>query len=260
MVGASEAGRARELIEGAERVTVLTGAGISTESGIPDYRGPQGVWTRNPEREKLSTIDNYVADPEVRKEVWRFRLEHEAWDAQPNDGHRALVDLESAGKLHLLVTQNVDGLHHLAGTSPDRVVEVHGTIREAMCLSCGDRMPMQDALDRVRGGEHDPHCMDCGGLLKSATISFGQALIEQDLRRAQAGAEACDLFLAIGTSLQVFPVAYLPGIALDAGAGLIVINAEPTPYDDAAAVVLRERIGEVLPGLVADLAAERGRA
>ncbi|MBW3662228.1 MAG: Sir2 family NAD-dependent protein deacetylase [Actinobacteria bacterium] len=251
---------ARELIEAAERVTVLTGAGISTESGIPDYRGPQGVWTRNPEREKLSTIDNYVADAEIRKEVWRFRLAHEAWEAEPNDGHRALVDLETAGKLHLLVTQNVDGLHHLAGTSPDRIVEVHGTIREALCLSCGDRMPMEAALDRVRGGEDDPHCRDCGGLLKSATISFGQALIEEDLRRARAGAEACDLFLAIGTSLQVFPVAYLPGIALDAGADLIVINAEPTPYDDAAAVVLRGRIGEVLPGLVADLAGERRHA
>jgi NAD-dependent deacetylase len=236
-------------IAGARAVVALTGAGISTESGIPDFRGPDGVWTRDPRAERLSNIGYYLADARVRRESWQRRVEHPAWGAQPNAGHRALVDLERAGRLALLVTQNIDGLHLAAGTDPDRLVEIHGTIRETACLGCGDRRPMPETLDRVRGGEADPPCLACGGILKSATISFGQNLDPALIERTEGAAAACDLFLAIGTSLTVYPVARLPEIALDAGARLVIVNAEPTPLDDRAHAVLRGRAGEVLPAL-----------
>ena len=173
-VGVDEAiAQLRSWIREAERVAVLTGAGISTDSGIPDFRGPQGVWTKNPEAEKMATLQNYVAEPEVRKRAWKSRLESPTWQARPNTGHLALVELEQQGKLDTLITQNVDGLHQQAGTSPERVIEIHGTMREVSCLDCGERAPMERALDRVRAGESDPPCRSCGGILKSATISFG---------------------------------------------------------------------------------------
>src|SRR5262245_36195536 len=193
----------REWIDGARRIVVLTGAGISTDSGIPDFRGPQGLWTKNPKAERLSNIHHYMSDPEVRRLSWQSRLEHPAWTAAPNAGHRALVTLESRGRLHALITQNIDGLHQLAGTSPDRIFEVHGTMRDVMCMQCRWRGPMSLALDRVRGGEEDPSCERCGGILKSATISFGQALEPAVIAGAMRAAEAADLLLAIGTSLQV---------------------------------------------------------
>ncbi|MGH2785198.1 MAG: SIR2 family NAD-dependent protein deacylase [Actinomycetota bacterium] len=237
-------------IRDAARVVVLTGAGISTESGIPDFRGPQGVWTKNPEAEKMATIQYYMSDPEIRKRAWRMRTDHEAWTAEPNAGHAAIAELERKGRLHTLVTQNVDGLHQAAGSSSDRIVEIHGTMREVMCMSCGERAPMERALARVRGGEEDPACRTCGGILKSATISFGQNLIPEDLERSFDAAAGADLFLAIGTSLVVYPVADLPRVALEAGARLVILNAEPTPYDRLASAVLRDRLGEVLPKLV----------
>lgn len=237
-------------IRDANRVVVLTGAGISTESGIPDFRGPQGVWTRNPDAEKMATIQYYMSDPDIRKRAWRMRVDHEAWSAEPNAGHAALAELERKGHLHTLVTQNVDGLHQAAGSSPDRIVEIHGTMREVMCMSCGGHAPMERALDRVRAGEEDPPCRTCNGILKSATISFGQNLVPEDLERSFAAATGADLFLAIGTSLVVYPVADLPRVALEAGARLIILNAEETPYDRLAAAVIRDRIGEVLPKLV----------
>ena len=234
----------------AERVTVLTGAGISTESGIPDFRGPQGVWTKDPAAQALFTLQNYVADPDLRRRAWRSRAEHAAWTAQPNAGHRALVDLERSGRLRALVTQNIDGLHQRAGSSSDVVVEVHGTIHEVECLDCRRRTPMPDELARVRAGEEDPDCLECGGILKSATISFGQALVPAVLDRAVDAARDCDVFLAIGTSLTVYPVAELPRLALERGARLVVVNAQPTPYDDVADAVVRQPIGQVLPRLV----------
>ena len=240
----------RGWIEGAERVVVLTGAGVSTDSGIPDFRGPQGVWTRNPEAEKQSTIQHYVADPEVRRRAWRSRLESPAWSAQPNAGHRALVALEHQGKLDTLITQNIDGLHQAAGSSPERVVEVHGTMRQVVCLDCGERAPMERALARVRAGEDDPPCRTCGGILKSATISFGQSLVPEDLRRAELAARRCDLMLAIGTKLSVWPVAGVVPVAKDAGARVVILNAQPTEMDELADVVLRGSIGEILPRLV----------
>lgn len=237
---------------GASRSTVaLTGAGVSTESGIPDFRGPNGIWTRDPASERLSNIGYYIANPEIRRESWRRRLDHPAWGARPNAAHRALATLERAGMLELLVTQNIDGLHLAAGSTSERVVEIHGTIRETACLGCGDRRPMRQTLDRVAAGDPDPACQRCGGILKSATVSFGQNLDPRLLARAEEAAAAAELFLAIGTSLTVYPVARLPEIALHAGARLVIINAEPTPLDDRAHAVLRGQAGEVLAALVA---------
>jgi len=241
----------RRWIDAAERIVVLTGAGISTDSGIPDFRGPQGVWTRNPAAEKQSTLQNYLADPEVRKAAWRARLEHSAWSAQPNRGHHALVALERRAKLHALITQNIDELHRIAGNSPGRIVEVHGTMRRVMCWGCGARAPMQAALDRVRAGEADPACRTCGGILKSDTISFGQALVPEVIARAMQVAQEADLLLAIGSTLQVYPVAGVVPIAKENGAKVIIINNQPTPMDELADALLRGPIGELLPQICA---------
>ena len=238
---------ARTWVSSSRRVVALTGAGISTESGVPDFRGPQGIWTKNPKAERLSNIHYYMSDPEVRRLAWQQRLNHPAWHAEPNAGHLALVDLERAGRLHALITQNIDGLHQKAGSSPDTVIEVHGTVREYVCMSCGSRGPMHIALERVRAGEEDPECRDCGGILKSATISFGQALVPEVIERAMMAASAADLLLAIGSTLQVYPVAAAVPRAKTAGARVIIINAEPTQFDDIADLVIRDRIGEVLP-------------
>lgn len=238
-------------LRGAERIVVLTGAGISTESGIPDFRGPQGLWTKNPGAEKTATLQHYVEDDEVRAQAWRNRLTSGMWDAEPNDAHRALADLEGRASLHTLVTQNVDGLHHAAGSSPERIVEIHGTVHDAKCLACGWRGAMGPVLDRVRAGEEDPACTECGGMLKSATISFGENLVPEDLLRAQSAAAGCDVFLAIGTSLTVYPAAGLPEVALGSGARLVVCNAQETPFDGMADAVVRDQLGDVLPDVVA---------
>ena len=233
-------------IDECERITVLTGAGISTDSGIPDFRGPNGIWTKNPEAEKASNIQNFVSDPEVRKASWRDRLDNRAWSADPNDGHKALVQLERRNKLVALLTQNVDGLHHAAGSSPDKVVEVHGTLREVACLECNYRDDMQGALNRVRQGEDDLDCPECGGILKSATISFGQSLVQRDLLRAEVAAQNCDLMIAIGTTLGVYPIAAVVPAAQRVGARIAIINAEPTEMDHLADILIRESISEVL--------------
>ncbi|MCP3939538.1 MAG: NAD-dependent deacetylase [Actinomycetia bacterium] len=240
---------ARSLIEEAKRITVLTGAGISTDSGIPDFRGPQGVWTRNPGAEKRATIQNYVADRDIRVAAWRNRLDSRTWSAEPNDSHRALVRLERKGKLRSLLTQNVDGLHHAAGSAPERIVEIHGSVRNVGCLSCSYEAPMSVALDRIRGGEDDPECPECGGILKSTTISFGQSLVSEDIERAQVAAHECDLMLTIGTTLGVYPIAGVVPIAAGRGAPVIIVNGEPTEMDHLAEVVVRGAIGQILPEL-----------
>jgi NAD-dependent deacetylase len=237
-------------VGGSRRVVVLTGAGISTDSGIPDFRGPQGVWTKNPMAEKLSNIHYYMADAEVRKASWKARMDHTAWSARPNAGHLALAALEQRGKLHALITQNIDELHQRAGNSPGKVIEVHGTMRKVVCMSCGMTAPMQEALDRVRAGEDDPPCRDCGGILKSATISFGQALVPEVIDAAMRAAQEADLFFAIGSSLQVYPIAGAVDLARAAGAKIVIVNAEPTPFDDIADAVFHEPISTVLPGLL----------
>lgn len=246
----ADLGRVAGWLRDARRgVVALTGAGISTDSGIPDFRGPNGVWTRNPAAEKLSDIHAYMSDPDVRVAAWQGRLNHPAWTAEPNTGHLALAALERAGRLDVLVTQNIDGLHQRAGSSPASVIEIHGTVRDVVCMSCGDRAPMETALVRVRAGEADPECRGCAGILKSATVSFGQSLDPGHLDRAQRAASTCDVFLAVGTSLTVYPVAYLPEAAVEGGARLVIVNAEPTPYDSRADAVLRQPIGEALPAL-----------
>ncbi|RMH72521.1 MAG: NAD-dependent deacetylase [Actinomyces sp.] len=239
---------ARRLVDEADAVTVLTGAGISTDSGIPDFRGPNGLWTRDPDAEKAATLSAWTSDPELRRRAWRRRAAGELWPhVEPNPGHRALLALEEREKLLLVVTQNVDGLHQAAGTDPSRVVEVHGTTRRVRCLSCSWSAPTEVVLERVRAGDDDPHCEICGGLLKSATVSFGQNLDPRDLARAEAAASACDLFLAVGTSLQVFPINETVPLAAAHGARIVIVNGEPTPYDALADVVVRGSISEVLP-------------
>jgi len=250
MADAEQLDRLAALLRDADQIVVLTGAGISTESGIPDFRGPNGVWTKNPAAEKTATLQYYLSDPEVRRHAWQNRINSGMWTAEPNAAHRALVELERKGALHTLVTQNIDGLHHAAGQSPEIVVEIHGNVREAKCMTCEWRGPMHDTLERVRAGEDDPKCLHCGGILKSATISFGENLVAADLHRAQLEAGRADVFLAIGTSLAVYPAAALPEIALRNGSRLVILNAEETPFDSVADVVVRDQLGTVLPALV----------
>ena len=247
---APEVRAARDLLRAATSVAVLTGAGISTDSGIPDFRGPQGLWTKDPGAEKLATIQHYIADPDTRRRSWQWRLEGAMFTAEPNAGHRALVELERSGRLHTLVTQNIDGLHVLAGNDPDKVVEIHGTVHRWHCVDCDARGPMRDALDRVRAGEADPPCPYCGGIMKSGTVMFGESLVGADLVRAQMAAANADVLLAVGTSLTVFPVADMVPIALERNRPVIICNAEPTSFDARAAAVVRGSLSEVLPKLV----------
>jgi NAD-dependent deacetylase len=242
--------QARGALADAERVVVLTGAGISTDSGIQDFRGPNGLWTKNPDAEKLATLQHYVSDPEVRKRSWQWRLASASDSFEPNAGHRALVELEREGTLELLITQNVDGLHLVAGTSRDRLVEIHGTTRDVVCLECDDRAPMSAALDRVRAGEEDPPCRSCGGILKSATISFGQGLVAHDLQRADEAARRADVLLAVGSTLGVYPIANVVPIAKAHGATVIIVNGGPTEMDDLADIRLEGSIAELLPAVI----------
>jgi NAD-dependent deacetylase len=248
-----ETEQARVLVERARRVVVLTGAGISTDSGIQDFRGPQGLWTKNPEAEKMATLDVYVNDPEVRLRSWKNRLTSTLLAAEPNAGHRALVDLEQSGRLDTLVTQNIDGLHQKAGTNPARIVEIHGTTRDVMCLRCGDRQPAEPVHERVRAGEDDPACLVCGGMLKAATISFGQSLVPEDLMRAEMAAAECELLLAVGSTLGVFPAAGLVPVAVRHGAVVVIVNGGPTDMDSLADVLVFGSISECLPALVSGL-------
>jgi NAD-dependent deacetylase len=235
----------------ARAIVILTGAGISTESGIRDFRGPNGLWTKNPAAEKTATLQHYVSDPEVRKLAWQNRLHSEMWNATPNKGHDAVAVLARVANVHTVVTQNIDGLHLAAGTDPEMLVEIHGTVHFAKCLSCDWHGPMAETLDRVRAGEEDPACLECGGMLKSATISFGENLVAADLVRAQRAAQACDVFLALGTSLGVYPAAALPEIALQHGARLVIVNQQETPFDSSADAVSHAALGDLLPAIVA---------
>ena len=236
---------------------MLTGAGISTDSGIPDFRGPQGVWTKNPLAEKMSNIHYYLADREVRKLAWQNRMASPAWTAKPNAGHMAIVELERRKKLHALITQNIDELHQQAGNSRDLVIEVHGSMRRFMCWGCGMRGPMQLVLERVRAGEEDPACRDCGGILKSDTISFGQQLVPEVIDRAMQVAGEADVFVAVGSTLQVYPVAGAVDIAREAGAKVIIVNAQPTAFDDVADAVFPDSISEILPAILGSASGSR---
>ena len=247
--------RAAELISRANDVVVLTGAGISTESGIPDFRSPGGIWTKYDPQE--FTYQNFVANRAHRERYWKMSLDiHPVIAAaEPNAAHHAVAALEHAGKLRAVITQNIDGLHQRAGSSPDRVIEIHGTALAVLCLSCGDRLPRADVQARVLAGEAAPDCRLCGGILKPATISFGQAMPEQETASAFEHAEHCDVFLVIGSSLVVHPAAYLPVRAVESGARLIIVNLEPTPCDGMARVLLRGRAGETMAALLEVVAA-----
>jgi NAD-dependent deacetylase len=242
-------------VRAASAVTVLSGAGMSTESGIPDFRGPQGLWTKDPAARRLFDLGAYRSDPAVREQAWRRRSEHPAWSARPHRGHAALVALEQAGRLRAIVTQNIDGLHQLAGNDPRRVLELHGSIHRVECLGCGWTGPTAQTLERVLAGEPDPPCRTCGGILKTATVSFGQSLDPAVLSAAVAAAAGADLVLAVGTTLTVRPAASLVDVALRAGARLVVVNDGATAYDRLAAARVGGRIGEVLPLLVGQAAA-----
>ncbi|MDT0344018.1 SIR2 family NAD-dependent protein deacylase [Streptomyces litchfieldiae] len=235
-------------------VAILSGAGISTDSGIPDYRGPSGLWRRDPDAEKLVTYGYYMKDPDIRRRSWLMRAESPAFRARPNAAHEAVVRLERAGVPVRVLTQNVDGLHQAAGMPDRKVLELHGSARSVVCTGCGARSPMAEALDRVAAGEDDPPCRDCGSILKAATVMFGQPLDPELLAEAVAITQACEIFIAVGTSLQVHPAAGLAGLAAEHGARLIIVNAEPTPYDAIAAEVIREPIGQALPALLDRLA------
>jgi NAD-dependent deacetylase len=237
-------------------IGVLTGAGISTDSGIPDFRGPNGVWTRDPAKEKLFTLQNYLADEEVRKASWLARRDSPAWTAAPNAAHRALKDLADNGFPIRVITQNIDGLHQKAGVSDRKVIELHGTMFTVRCLACDRRTTMREALDRVEAGEPDPRCLDCGGILKSGTVMFGEMLDPSTIDRAAQVAASCELFWAIGTSLTVEPAASLCAIAAEACARITIVNAQATPYDPLAAEIVREPIGEALPRMVQALLEE----
>ncbi|MFE3650852.1 NAD-dependent deacetylase [Streptomyces sp. NPDC059152] len=231
-------------------VAILSGAGISTDSGIPDYRGPNGLWRRDPEAGKLVTYDTYMADPEIRRRSWRMRQESPAFRARPNAAHEAVARLERSGTPVRVITQNVDGLHQLAGMAARKVLELHGTAREVACTRCHARSSMAQALERVAAGEPDPACLVCGGILKSATVMFGERLDPRVLGEALGVAKAAELFFAVGTTLQVQPAASLAGVAVEHGARLVIVNAEPTPYDALASEVVREPIGTALPRLL----------
>jgi len=248
---ADDIGLARAWVAAARRVVVLTGAGISTDSGIADFRGPNGLWTKDPEAEKTSTLHHYLADPQVRQRAWRNRLASPAWDAVPNPGHLAIVELQRHGKLLALVTQNIDELHQRAGNDPSLVLEVHGTMRWSRCWECDDRRPMSEMLERVRAGDPDPSCEHCGGIVKSDTVSFGQALVPEVIEAALSAADRCDLLLAAGSTLSVFPAANVVPRAKAAGARVVIVNGEPTAMDRFADVVLLGSLSELLPRLVA---------
>lgn len=256
--GVDDLDAARGLLEPARTVVVLTGAGISTASGIPDFRGPEGVWTKDPAAEVLSTLDTWVSDPEVRRRAWRRRVETRGTRPVPNAGHRALVTLEQAGRLDTLVTQNVDGLHTDAGTDLGRLVEIHGSSRDAVCLRCDERQPMDAVLDRV-ASDDDPSCLAvvngvaCGGILKSATISFGQSLVARDLERAELAASRCDVLLAVGSTLSVWPIAGMVPLARGSGAEVVVLNGGPTAMDELASQLVTGPIETLLPALIEGL-------
>ncbi len=251
---------ARALVERSRRIVALSGAGISTDSGIADFRGPEGLWTKNPEAERMATLQVYLAEPEVRRRSWQQRLSSPMWEAQPNAGHAALVDLERSGRLTTLVTQNIDGLHQKAGSDPERIIEIHGNALDIVCLRCGLRRPAEPTHARLRAGELDPSCLEvlpdgstCGGILKSATISFGQNLVPEDLRASERAAASCDLLLAVGSTLAVYPAAGMVPIAARAGAAIVIVNGGPTDLDGLADVVVNGSLSEILPQLTSGL-------
>ncbi|MBI2862323.1 MAG: NAD-dependent deacylase [Chloroflexi bacterium] len=240
--------QAAELIAVAKRVIVFTGAGVSTESGIPDFRSPGGIWTRyDPED---FTYQKFLSSQDARKRYWHLFQDRTFLDARPNPGHLAIAELDRLGKLDCVITQNIDGLHQAAGLPDEKVIELHGTQRWVRCLSCKQRYTRPEILERLAAGEAVPECRSCGGILKPATISFGEAMPERETREAELRSHACDLFLVVGSTLVVYPAAYMPLFALQSGARLIIVNLSETPLDHQATLVIHGKAGDVLPAII----------
>jgi NAD-dependent deacetylase len=245
---AGELGAFRQLLDNAQRVVVFTGAGISTESGIPDFRSPGGIWSNN----RPIDFSEFIASEEMRRESWRrkFNVDATIAQAQPNAGHQAIARLVSAGKVSAVITQNVDGLHQASGIADEQVIELHGNTTYATCLDCAARYELGPIREAFHRDGTLPLCTQCQGIIKTATISFGQAMPEPEMLRAEREARACDLFIAIGSSLVVYPAAGFPGLAKREGARLVILNRDPTELDAMADLVLNREIGPTLNQLV----------
>ena len=241
---------ARRILMSAERIVVLTGAGISTDAGIPDFRGPDGLWTKNPAAERASTIQHYLTDDEARRASWRMRLDTRLVNAEPTPGHHALVDLAGQGRLGHLATQNVDGLHRKAGTSAELLTEVHGSVSGIMCVSCTWRGEVEPVIERVRAGDDDPRCEQCGGILKTTVVMFGEMLPDGAIEECYDAVQRADAFLAVGTTLEVVPVNQMAFWALDRGIPVVVVNKGDTAADTFADAKVEDSISDVLPGLL----------
>ncbi len=242
---------ARRVLVGSERIAVLTGAGISTDAGIPDFRGPRGLWTLNPAAERASRIETYLSDSEARRASWRTRLDRRLLEARPTAGHDALVDLEAQGRLEHLVTQNIDGLHQRAGTSAGRLTEVHGSNSHYVCVSCGIGGPIDEVVIRLASGEEDPRCEQCGGILKTTVVRFGEMLPDGAMERAARSIDTSDAFLAVGTTLEVSPVNNMAFRARGRGIPIVVVNLGDTAADSFATAKVEASISAVLPDLLA---------
>jgi len=238
------AGRLADMLRGARDAVVFTGAGISTESGIPDFRSPGGMWTQMAPIE----FQDFISSAEMRKEAWRRRFAMEELFArvEPNAGHAAIAALVSRGTVSHVITQNIDNLHQMSGVPPERMIELHGNTRYAKCLECGARAELHSIREHFEAHGEPPDCTECGGLLKTATISFGQAMPEHEMERAERATRTCDLFLVLGSSLVVYPAAGFPLMARRNGAKLVIINREPTDQDAIADLVLHTEIGPTL--------------
>jgi NAD-dependent deacetylase len=237
-----------DMIRESRRIVVFTGAGISTESGIPDFRSPGGIWTRM----QPISFQDYLSDPQARRLSWQRRLEmEETWrTVRPNAGHHAVADLVAQGKASHVITQNIDGLHQLSGVPDEKLIELHGSTRYAICLDCGTRIEVADVLGHFTAHGDAPVCTQCGGLVKTATISFGQPMPEGEMARAEAAVKACDLMLVLGSSLTVYPAAGFPLLAKRMGAGLVILNREPTPLDPQADLAINAEIGPTLQSVI----------
>jgi NAD-dependent deacetylase len=246
----SQIDAATNMIIQSKKLVVFTGAGMSTESGISDFRSPGGIWSRFDPSE--FTFQKFLASEESREKYWEFSTSSwgEMAAAKPNPGHHAIAELDSLGRLDCVITQNIDGLHQRSGIPDEKVIELHGTAWWVNCLECGQRYPREQIQARLKGGIKVPRCDSCGGIMKPATISFGQAMPERETREAEKRAAACDLFLVAGSSLVVYPAAQMPLIAKDSGARLIIINLTPTPHDPYADITIHDKIGPALPQII----------
>jgi NAD-dependent deacetylase len=244
--------RLAQLISESEKIVVFTGAGISTESGIPDFRSPGGIWSRyDPED---FTIQKFLSGPAARRNLWKLSTESGLLTAaEPNPAHYAIAKLNRLGKLDCVITQNIDNLHQKAGVPDDKVFELHGNMEWAVCLSCRRRFPMPEVLQRIREGSEVPDCPDCHGILKPDAVFFGEALPQETLQEAIRRSRNCGLFIVIGSTLVIYPAAYIPTYAVEAGAKLAIVNLTETPFDHHATLIIREKAGDIMSKVIEQL-------